>query len=293
MEAVCHGKHWDVALAYDTQGQVTGALPYLIEQRMGMRYVLQPQLTQYNGPWYRYPEGLDGNPRLTFERSVADQLLSQLDKLRLSYYQQNFAPSVTDWLPFYWQGFKQTTRYTYRIEDISDMEQVFARFDSHHRQKKITQAAKQLSSDTDMTPEAFADYHSAYWKQRGAGDLLSKEFIVRVCKAAIGRGQGVIMSARDSEGTLQGARFVVWDSQSAYSLLSALNYGQHPNGTSGFLFWQLLQYLQGKTRAFDFEGSMDKNIEQSYRLYGARQTPYFQVSKCRNPLFGILLRMKR
>ena len=293
MDTVCCGKEWDVALVYDNQGQVIGAMPYLIASRMGMRYVLQPQLTQYNGPWYHYPEGMDESRRLSFERMVADQLLAQLDKLHLAYYQQNFSPAVTDWLPFYWQGYSQTTRYTYRIDDISNMDQVFARFDSHYRQKKILQAEKQLTADTDISPECFADYHAAYWKQRGASDLLTKEFIVRVCWAAIERGQGVIMAARDHEGTLQGARFVVWDSHSAYSLLSALNYGQHPNGTSAYLFWQLLQYLQGKTRAFDFEGSMDKNIEQSYRLYGASQHPYFQISKCRNPLFGLLLRLKR
>ena len=53
MDTVCSGKQWDVALARDTQGHITAAMPYLIGSKMGLRYVLQPQLTQYNGPWYR------------------------------------------------------------------------------------------------------------------------------------------------------------------------------------------------------------------------------------------------
>ena len=74
------------------------------------------------------------------------------------------------------------------------------------------------------------------------------------------------------------ARFVVFDSHCAHSLLSALR-PNHPNGTSPMLFWQIIQQLSTRTHAFDFEGSMDPGIEQSYRLYGAQQVPYFRITK--------------
>lgn len=32
---------------------------------------------------------------------------------KFDYFNMNFHYSITNWLPFYWRGFKQTTRYTY------------------------------------------------------------------------------------------------------------------------------------------------------------------------------------
>lgn len=50
MESVCCGKRWDVLLA-ERDGRICGALPFLCGSKFGMRYVLQPQLTMFTGPW--------------------------------------------------------------------------------------------------------------------------------------------------------------------------------------------------------------------------------------------------
>ena len=291
MEAVCHGKQWDVILV-ERDGKVVAAMPYLIGKRWGMKYILQPQLTQYNGLWYRKQDFKTENKRLDFEKWAINKVVEQLDKLGLAYYQQNFSPGFTNWLPLYWHGFKQTTRYTYRINSLKDSDKVFANFDRKHRQKPILQLADSLKVVWDITPEDFYDFHDAYWKSRGKKDLLSKDFTVRVCNAAIVRDQGFIIGLRDDEGNLMAARFVVYDSRCAYSLMSALNPQGHPNGTSPMLFWEAMKHLADKTKAFDFEGSMFQGIEQSYRLYGARQTQYFAIEKTNSTLFQILKYIK-
>ena len=88
------------------------------------------------------------------------------------------------------------------------------------------------------------------------------------------------------------ARFVVYDTACAYSLMSALNPHGHPNGTSPKLFWEAMKYLADKTTAFDFEGSMFQGIEQSYRLYGAQQTQYFAIERTNSRLFAIMKYIK-
>ena len=208
---------------------------------------------------------------------AAGQLIKQLKQLHLAYYQQNFTPQVTNWLPFYWAGYRQTTRYTYRIDDIADPQAVFDHFDPSRRQRQIHRLEGKLSP-TDITPRQFVDFHIEYWASRGKKDLLSEQFMLRVIQTALDRRQGLLMGLADGDGLLQGARFVVYDDQCAYSLLSALRQG-HPNGTSAMLFWQIIKRLSGTTKAFDFEGSMDAGIEQSYRLYGASQVPYFRITK--------------
>ena len=82
MEAVCEGKRWDVLLVHDRQGNPLAAMPYLISSKMGLRYVLQPQLTQFNGPWYS--AAVDS---LEAEMEAGQQLAAQVKGLRLVYFQ--------------------------------------------------------------------------------------------------------------------------------------------------------------------------------------------------------------
>ena len=279
METVCHGKQWDVALAHNDEGGIIGAMPYLIGSKVGLRYIVQPQLTQYNGPWYR--PGADYN--------YADiQLRAHIRHLKLALFLQNFAPELTKLDG--WKEYTRTPRITYRLEDISDPQRLFDHFDKSRRQRQIRRAEKSLTPDWSLTSEAFAQFHQAYWQHRGQKDFLSQDFMIRVIEASIARKQGLLVGMRDGEGTLRGARFVVFDDHCAYSLLSALH-PEHPNGTSALLFWLILQELSSRCHSFDFEGSMDEKIAFSYSLYGAQPTTYYQLMRCPNAILRKLLKL--
>ena len=281
METVCHGKRWDVALAHNDDGAIIGAMPYLVGSKLGMRYIVQPQLTQYNGPWYK-----SDNPE---ERHYADiQLRAHIQSLRLMLFQQNFSPLLTQIEG--WKNYTITPRVTYRLEDISDPQRLFDHFDKSRRQRQIRRAERTMVPDNDITAEQFACFHAEYWQSRGKKDLLPHEFMVRIISTALQREQGILLALRDGDGTLQAARFVAFDDNCAYALLSALR-PNHPNGASALLFWLILQQLSGRCRSFDFEGSMDKNIAFSYSLYGAQPTTYYQLTRCSIPLLCKLLKI--
>ena len=188
-----------------------------------------------------------------------------------------------------WTDYTITPRVTYRLEDISDPQRLFDHFDRSRRQRQIRRAEKTLFADPNITSEQFARFHADYWRSRGKKDLLSQEFMVRIINVALQRKQGILLALRDREGTLQAARFVAYDDNCAYALLSALP-PQHPNGASPLLFWLILQQLSGRCRSFDFEGSMDQNIAFSYSLYGAQPTTYYQLTRCSVPLLRKLLK---
>ena len=289
MEAVCEGKQWDVALASDGD-TVRGAMPFHVVSKYGFRFAVQPQLTQFSGLVYFYPENMSESHRLDFEKQVAGSLLRQIDDLRLHSFLQNFSPDITNWLPFYWAGYRQTTRYTYRIDDIRDPQKVFDGFDAEKRQRKIRRYENTTNVRFDISPRDFADFHTHYWNGKGKHDVLDKRLIERVCTAAIDRGQGVIAALYDDNDDLLSARFVAYDSRCAYSLMSAHDNALHKNGHSETLFWELIKFLSDKTVAFDFEGSMDEGIEFFYRSFGARQTPFFEISKSRNALIDFLIK---
>lgn len=58
-----------------------------------------------------------------------------------------------------------------------------------------------------------------------------------------------------------------------------------------YLTWQVIGDLHGATRIFDFEGSIDPGIERFYRSFGARQTPYFEVTRFRPRMLKYLLHL--
>lgn len=292
MEAVCKDKQWDAAVAYDGDN-VLGVMPFLYGRRLGMTYLMQPQLTQYSGPYYLYPDELNEQQRLEFEKETARLLLSQIEGLHPAYISQRFSPLVSNWLPFYWAGFQQTTRYTYRLPDISDPDRLFASFDKEKRQRKIRRCSQTTTTRFDMEPQEFARFHQRYHQGKSGRDLLPASLITHLCQTAIARGNGVIASLHDTDGHLLMARFVAYDTRCAYSLLSAIDTQRHRSGHNETLFWALFQYLSTRTKMFDFEGSMDEGIEYFYRSFGASQTPYFEVSRCSNPLFKAMLKLKK
>ncbi len=291
METVCKGKQWDVALAYDGE-RIAAAMPYHYGRKFGMNYLLQPQLTQYSGPVYFYPAGLTQGKKLDFEKEAAVELLRQVESRRPVIFLQHFSPAVTNWLPFYWAGYRQTTRYTYRLEDIRDTEKVFENFKDENRQGKIRRCQKSTTLRFDMTPTQFAEFHHGYWASKGKKDLLSEELITRVCQTAIDRGNGVIASLHDEEGNLLAARFAVYDKECAHSLMSAINMRLHKSGHSETLIWGLINHLRTRTIAYDFEGSMDPGIEHFYRSFGTKQTPFSVIYKYRFPLLAKLIGLK-
>ena len=60
--------------------------------------------------------------RLEAEKKLMGQLIEMLPPFDL--FRMCFAPTMTNWLPFYWAGFQATVCYTYRIEDLSDLDRV-------------------------------------------------------------------------------------------------------------------------------------------------------------------------
>ncbi len=290
MDAVCtEGKQWDVLL-YESQGKILAAIPYHLWQKYALKIILQPQLTQTNGIWIDYPENQSENERLSLENKVCEALIKKLYKLKWIYYAQNFHFSFTNWLPFYWKNFQQTTRYTYRIPDISDTAKVFSTF--HEGKKKhIKKAHELLHADFDVSSKDFYSFLAHTLDKKNQKVFYSNTFFENLHAIATSQKQGQIIAIKNNANTIYSAMFVVWDSKSGYYLISAIDSDYKASGASTLMVWEALQFLADKTQAFDFEGSMIEGIAKSNQEFGAKQTPYFTISKTRSPFFSSLIKL--
>ena len=293
LETVCEGKQWDVLLYRNGEGVVQAAMPFLIGKRLGFKYIVQPQLTQYNGVWYFRTNFKNENERLSFEKKACQYFIDKIKCLGISYFNQNFPTAFTNWLPFYWNGYRQTTRYTYQIPDISDLDAVFAAMDKKRHQSKILALQDKYRVAFDLTPEVFYDFHARYWHGRGGEEMLPRKFVIDLCNAALARGQGLLAGLYDADNCLVAAYFVAYDSTTAYALMSAFDKQKNENGMTALLVWNIIKKMTGRVQTFDFEGSMDENVEYSFRYYGTKQVPYFQIVKSNSRIFDLLLWLKK
>jgi Acetyltransferase (GNAT) domain len=275
LDAVCGAGNWDVAIV-DRGGRVVGALPYRLRSRFGFTLIEMPLLTQFMGPWLSLPAGQRNHSRLSFEKEVLTELIDQLPAF--DYFRQNFHYSVTNWLPFHWKGFQQTTRYTYVLEDLSDPRALFADLRSNIKTdiKKAQKSVRVVEGD-DLGK--FFAVNQLTFDRQSREPPYDLALLERLDAACVEKGCRRMLFAEDAGGAVHAAIYVVWDDQSAYYLLGGGNPKLRGSGATSLLLWGAIQHAATVTRRFDFEGSMVEPIERFFRAFGAAQKPYFQITK--------------
>lgn len=278
MDAVCGEDNWDVLLT-EQDGKIVGALVYYFIRSGKKLLICQPPFTQSNGVWMKYPSNQKYEKRLSYEKKIMNELIEQLEQKPLISYKQCFNVSITNWLPFYWKGYHQTTNYSYRIMDISDVEVVMQDFSSAKR-KNIRRAQKEnIKVKFDLSAQEFYAHHKEMLKLEGKTISYSYELFQRIYKASYANDSGRVLYTTDEMNQMQAALFVVWDEHCAFELISII-YPQFRNsGALTLLTLEAIKMLSGRVKAFDMEGSMIEQVENSFRQFGTRQLPYFVISK--------------
>jgi hypothetical protein len=273
LDAVAPGQ-WRTATVQ--RGAETAArLPYVLRRKLGLVLVSQPPLTQTLGPWLRPIEAKYTN-RLSEQHELMRELIAQLPRFDL--FRQAFAPSLTNWLPFYWEGFEQTTFYTYRIESLTDLDAVWGAFHKTVR-TDIRKAEQSLAVDCEPNLTQCLDLVRASYHRQGLAFTVSEDLVRRVDYACALRGTRRMFFARDARGVAQAVVYLVWDDRSAYYLMGGRDSAVAGSGAVSLAMWRAIQFASTVTRMFDFEGSVREPIERFFRGFGPSQVPYFRVTK--------------
>lgn len=289
LDAVCGVDGWNVALATDQGGEVKGSLVYYITKYNGFTIIKMPPLTDYSGLWFNYPENLEKNTsRYTFEKEVCNELISQLPTV--SYFYQQWHPTVMNWLPFFWQDFRQTTLYTYRLE-LKDELTLLGSINKTIR-KNIRKLKESIT--IEITEEVDQLYHlvTLAFARQSLIPPYTLESLMQLDKALKYRSLRRIYLARDREGRYHAGIYLVWDEHCAYSLISAADPALRQSRATYLIQWQTFLDSIGIVETFDLCGSMLEPVEESLRAFGGELVPHFKITKPQNKLFqlvGILL----
>jgi hypothetical protein len=280
LDAVCAGKQWDVFLFRNPRtGGILAAMPYLLCKRLGMSYILMPQMTQIGGIWFdhtlRNEDGSIWDKAL--EKEVCTTFAARLEELKLNYYYQHFpigsaCPELMKGL-----GFKIKQRVTYRLDDLSDLDKVIDRFSRN--KKRQLQKALSLHAEFGMSAEQFYRWHEHCLMEKGKKISYTREFLLVLERKTSRNRQSEIVRICNADGEVYAAAFVVWNSKVMHYLIAAQDDKHNDSGAMALLVLECIKLARKKGLIFDFEGSMIRGVAQHFKQFGSTPTNYYSVEK--------------
>jgi lipid II:glycine glycyltransferase (peptidoglycan interpeptide bridge formation enzyme) len=286
LDAVCGDQGWDILMV--TKGnEIAATMPILNKKQLGFSLSRMPLITPYLGPYF--PKKFRSSKQ---QEKLTRALIEQLPKF--DFFDQNFPPSMTNWLPFYWEGFEATVRYSFLIDLEKNVAEIFQNISSNYRNNKIAKAEKSIKIVSDRSLEEFYAVQKKTFDKQGMKVPYSFGFIKKFDVTLGKENVRKTFFAIDKKERIHSVAYLTWDEETAYFQLTGSDPNFKNSGASVFIVWHAIKYAQevlGKKR-FDFAGSVMENIAKVRQEFGAEQVPYFNLKNFGSKLLEVLYKIK-
>jgi len=279
LDATAGSGNWEVLLNFDKNEAITAIWAFSISKRWGNKIITNPILTPFLGVWLNYPKDISVAKKVDFEEHELEKLISKLPKV--AFIQCGFDVKFTNWQPFYWAGFEQTTYYSYIFEETNDLNNIQKNFKSNLR-NHIQKAFKELEIVESEDVQTLFNLVNSTFQRQNKSNPISFEMLNTIYTEANKRQSSKIFFAKNADNQIVGGTLYVYDQQTVYNLISGISKDNIHSGAISLLLWKGIQHANEQHLAFNFEGSMIKNVNQIYSSFGAKQVPYFLIRKSNN-----------
>jgi lipid II:glycine glycyltransferase (peptidoglycan interpeptide bridge formation enzyme) len=257
--------------------EILAAWPLTFKKIVGLNLIMPPPLMPRLGIMFAPSRKIKYSEKLSDEMSLMSELTSLLPKHTLFY--QRFSVEFTNWLPLSWAQFKQTTRYTYVIEDLSDLNRVWENV-RYSTKRKINLALKSdIKVVTDLSLDKLLDLNELTFKRQNLNVPYSREHVYRIDEACVKNNARKMFFAVDVAGQIHAAVYIVYNQKAAYYLIGGADPALNTCGAHFLALWEAIKFAGQVSHSFDFEGSMYENIESVFRGFGAVQKPYMEITR--------------
>jgi hypothetical protein len=258
-----------------SNSHLVAGIPLYFKKHYGIRACRMPPLTQTLGV---VMEPLSGK-RSSIANRETEILAAFASALAKQYiFLQTFHPTLQNWLPFYWQGFRQTSRFSYVVDDLRDPKKIWEDV-GHRPRSEIRKAEHQGLAVTPCGVDTLVELESKTFARQNLPLPHSPAFLQRIYAAAKENNAGECFAVRDQGGTPHCSGFVVWDRSRTYYLVSGGDPDLRTSGATSLLAWHLIRFSAERSKVFDFEGSMLQPVERLFRNFGATRVSYNLIVK--------------
>ncbi|MBK7426931.1 MAG: GNAT family N-acetyltransferase [Saprospiraceae bacterium] len=289
MDTVCGTEGWTSVLVYDTTDEVRAAIALPVGSKWGLKTRIQPLMTPFSGPYLALPPS-DLRTEIktkTLYWEILEQLISALPPVHIEAFHLN--PEIGDWLPFHWKGYKQTTKYTFRLQ-MDDPDKLFEQFKGNVR-TQIRKSEQSIKIELSDDIEALYIVQLASYDRKNNTSPIQLEYLQRIYNVCQQNNSIQSWVAKNEAGKVVAGIICVHDSNTAYLLVSGTDISQGSHGAVQLLYWEAIRYYSDKVKFFDFEGSMLPGVAPLFLSFGGKMTPYTRVFKCSNRVLEAGLRV--
>lgn len=273
LQTVCP-ERFKIILARNGKGIVCG-LPIVTGRKGPFTVSMLPRYTQTLGPIFQPFEDVKEYSKISTQIEALNAIIPRIP--RCAYLNMRCHHSYTNLLPFIWAGYSSEVRYTYLLDDLSDIGRIYEGITSKYRNKisKAQNSGVEVRESDDI--EAFIETIRISLPAtifKGSAEAIRS--LDATCRAHHARRLYV---AADQTGLVHSSLYVVFDQHCTYNLIQGGDLGLRKSGANILAMWQSIRDAAGQSRSYDFEGSMLQNIEIVFRSFGAVQTPYYALKK--------------
>ena len=280
LDAVCGENNWGVHVV-EKSGQLLGAMPYYVENRNGYEIITKAHHSQNNGIILYYQPNTKYVAMLDRQEEVINAMCDYIEELQVDKYEQQYHYSFSNILTFKWRDYKELARYTYVIEDTSDMDKVCSDF-KYVVRNQIKKAEKFVTVKEGMDVEKFYAINKLSYDRQGISVPFSLKLVQRIEQCCVEHDCRKILYTEDNEGNIHSVAYLVWDEESVYFLINGIDSDFAWSQSNSLLIRESIRVAHDLGKKFDFEGSVLQPIEHIFRGFGAQQKLYFRIYKTFN-----------
>ena len=272
LDIICNGS-WD-AFVIEEKGNAI-LWPFFHKKKYGFQYIIMPQVSLFQGPFFR------GTPT----DDMFSEAINQFNKWDQVIYQCN-----PNWIPTdqYTSAFNSTKRTHYEIVSTENWRDNY----NKNNQRKLKKAAKSLIISKANSPDNFFVLTQQTYKRQGVEVPYIQFDLNALFKAVTEKNCGYIAEARTEENEVAGTVWYIWDNESVYYFLSGMNDELANSGAITLLVDHGIELANQKCLKFNFYGSEVEGVARFMQAMGGIPKSSYLLESINNPILRVVTYLK-
>lgn len=270
---------------YQKDGQLVGGC-VLEQQKLGPFTILTNPVFAANCGLFLKSRAESKSGNVAWFKAAGLALGEFLNQRKEALIDISFPPEFIDVQALHWKGFKTMPAYTFRLDLQLPEADLIAGMDAKRRNRIRKLAEEGIRTELSSDTNALIELVRSRLAEKKVG--VNGNRLEAIIRSAQQEGWGYGLLSRSDEGIIAAA-YCVHDEHTAYYLFGGIKSGNAAEGGASLALWSaLLQAKERKMKQFDFEGSMNPQIEHFFRGFGGQITPYYRIKKASLWMEGLL-----
>lgn len=275
---------------YNKGGELIGGFIIYRDNKYGLSIYRNPPYTPEIGPFLKIDAS---NPVSVMDmwKDTLTLICDFISKLQYSIISFSLNKDIIDMQPFIWDKFKVVPGYTYVLNLAMSSEDIWKRM-SNERRKNINKGTKdglktKRNYDMKIVQELVI---KTYMRQEKDID---RHYLNKILFEFANEDNSFAYVTYQGNEPIA-CTMCVYDKNTAYYILGGYDSQNKHHGAGAMSMWGSIQYAKDMgLKYFDFEGSMNPQIERYFRGFGGQLTPYYRINKANFPIEVIMKFFRR